>query len=84
MIKDELVEILNNMGLQIVEYHKDDLIKQYIHDSLALVSFLIFVEDQFHIEIEADYFNHDFYERTFGQLEAIIAQATDTREKVEN
>lgn len=52
MIREKIIEILNTMGLQITEYKNDELIREYIHDSLALVSFMVFIEDKFDIEIE--------------------------------
>lgn len=83
MIREKIIEILNTMGLQITEYKNDELIKEYIHDSLALVSFMVFIEDKFDIEIEEKYFSKDFYETKFEELENIIKESIAKKEQGE-
>ena len=75
MNKEKIIEIFNSMGLQVSNYKENEMIKEYIHDSLALVSFMVFIEDTFQIEIDAKYFTKDFYETSFLELEKIICDA---------
>lgn len=76
MIRERIIEIFDTMGLQITEYKDTDLLKEYIHDSLALISFMVFLEEKFSIEIDDKYFNKDFYETTFEEIEQMIIEIT--------
>ena len=83
MFRESIMKIFDTMGLQVTDYKDDDLIKEYIHDSLALVSFMVYIEDKFEIEIDAEYFSNDFYETSFKELEKIIL-VIKSREKCGN
>lgn len=72
MIREKVIEIFDKMGLMVTDYKNEELIKEYIHDSLALVSFMVFIEDKFDIEIDDKYFSKDLYEISFEELENII------------
>lgn len=72
MIREKVIEIFDKMGLMVTNYKNEELIKEYIHDSLALVSFMVFIEDKFDIEIDDKYFSKDLYEISFEELENII------------
>lgn len=73
-IKDTVIEILNEIDDEIVEYDGDNLIDAGILDSFAIITIMAMVEDKLHITISPD----EVKEQNFKSVDAIVQLAVNS------
>lgn len=54
MIRDRVIQCLENIGYS-GDYESDTKLSDFIEDSVQFVSFIVELEEEFHIEIPDDY-----------------------------
>lgn len=75
-IRDTVIEILNEIDDEIVEYDGDNLIDAGFLDSFTIVTIITMVEDKLHITISPD----EVKECNFKSVDAIVQLVIDTND----
>lgn len=80
MIKDKIVQILLNAGLEMEQISEDDFVEKEIIDSIMMAEIIIGMEDGFEIEIDPE----DITPNNFRNIGAIVnlVQKSEERKSV--
>lgn len=72
MFKEEILEILHNIGIYIEDIELDYKIEDMIEDSLSFISFFIELENKYNVEFPEVFFEEMTYQKTLLDIKNYI------------
>lgn len=79
MFKEDVLEILHDIGIYVEQIEMDYKISDLIEDSLSFISFFIELESKYDVEFREDFFAETTYEMELTELEKVIKSLQDDK-----